>query len=114
MLVGFISAEPQWKLPRLLYFFNAFIGVELTYDVVLVSAVQQSESVIHIAILFSPLVGYYTLLSRLSWAIQRVLVNHQFCTVVCLGYSHPPASSVPPTMSPMVTIRLVLIFVFVL
>ena len=35
---------------HILNFFKIFIGVELIYNVVLVSGVQQSESVIHIHI----------------------------------------------------------------
>lgn len=38
-------------------FFLKFIGVQLTYDVALVSGVQAGESVMHISILFSHL-GY--------------------------------------------------------
>ena len=48
-----------------------FIGVELIYNVVLVSGVEQSELVmnINISILFSH-IGYYKLLSRFVCAIQ--------------------------------------------
>ena len=45
-------------------FFN-FIGVELIYNVVLVSGVQQSDSVIHIFILFQILFAF-----RLLWNIE--------------------------------------------
>ena len=57
----------------------------MIHNVVLVSGVQQSESVIRIDmfILF-PRVGYYKLLSRFSWAVEQVLVNHLFYTVVCV------------------------------
>ena len=49
----------------------------MTYDVVLASGVQQSESIIHtnISILFSH-TGYYKLLSRFRCTTQWVLVNH--------------------------------------
>ena len=51
-----------------------FIGVELIYNVVLVSGVQQSDSIIHIHIfilfrLFSH-IGYHRILSRVPCAIQ--------------------------------------------
>ena len=36
------------------------------------------------------------------------LVNHVFCTVVCMCCPHTPNSSLPPEVSPLVTIRLVL------
>ena len=47
------------------FFFLIFIGVELTYNVVLVSGIQQSESVIHIhiSILFQILFPYRSLQS---------------------------------------------------
>ena len=58
----------------LLFFFLIFIRVELIYNVVLVSAVQQSESVIHITIStlfrFFPHIGHYRVLSRVPCAIQ--------------------------------------------
>ena len=46
-------------------FFKNCIGVELPYsvEVVLVSGVQQSESVIHIFFLFSR-IGYYRILNK--------------------------------------------------
>lgn len=54
----------------ILFKFN-FIGVELAYSVVLVSGVQQHESVtrVNISIVFSH-VGYYIPLSRFSCALQ--------------------------------------------
>ena len=62
-----------------LSFFIIIIGVQLIYNVVLVSGVQQSESVIHInmSVLFSN-PGYYKLLSRFSCAIQQVLISLSF------------------------------------
>ena len=68
------------------------------YNVVLVSSVQQSESVIHIniSILFSHR-SYYKLL-RFSCAIKSILINYLFYTVVCMCYSHPPNSSLFPPL----------------
>ena len=43
------------------FFFSILIGVELLYNVVLVSAVQQSESVIHVYV--------YPLVRILKWVI---------------------------------------------
>ena len=54
----------------------------MIYSVVLVSAVQQSDSVIHIhiSILFQILfhIGYYRILSRGPCAIKEVLVDYLF------------------------------------
>ena len=81
---------------KLFSFFFCFVGVQLTYNIVLVSGIQQSQSVmyINISILFSH-ICYYKLLSRFSCAIQQVLINHLFYTVVCICYFHPPNSSTP-------------------
>ena len=55
-------------------FFYIFIGVELIYNALLVSAVQQIESVIHIRIStpfrFFSHIGHYSILSRVPCAIQ--------------------------------------------
>ena len=74
----------------------------MIYNVLLVSGVQQSESVMHINIsIFFSHIGFYTLLSRFSCAIQQVLVHHLFYTVVCMCFSHPPNFSLPSFISPM-------------
>ena len=75
-----------WGLIPIIYptFFKLnFIGVQLTYKVVLVSGVQQSKSVIHIHISIHSFSDsfptcYYTILSRLLCAIQLVLVTNPF------------------------------------
>ena len=62
-------------------FFWFFIGVQLIYNVVLVSAVQQSESVIYIYPLFFRFfshIGDYRVLSRVPCAIQQVLISYLF------------------------------------
>ena len=76
-----------WKYWRLLYiyFFKWIcIGVQLTYDV-LVSAVQHSESIIHMHIstpfqLLFHTRHYRVLMGRVPCAIQQVLVDHLFYT----------------------------------
>ena len=87
-----------------------FIGVELTHNVALVSGAQQSESAtcIHRSILVSH-VGGCKPSGRCSWAVQKVLANHPFYTVVRGSHSHPSIlpTTRPPMVSPMVTIRLV-------
>ena len=65
-----------------LFKFLFCIGLQLIYNVVLVSGVQQSDSVIHIHTLFfskffSHLV-YSRILSRVPCAIQQVLVGYLF------------------------------------
>ena len=57
---------------KVILFFN-YIGVKLTYNVVLVSGVKQSESVIYIYAFyfrFFSHTGYYRVLSRVHCAIQ--------------------------------------------
>ena len=56
-------------------------GVESIYNVVLVSGVQHSDSVIctHTCLFFSrffSIIGYYRVLSRVPCAIQQVLVDY--------------------------------------
>ena len=65
-----------------------FIGAYLIYSVVLVSGVQQSESIIpiNISILFS-YIGYYKQLSRFSWLYSRFLLNRFL--KLCLGVHIP-------------------------
>ena len=59
--------------------FYIFIGVQLIYSTVVVSGVQQSESVIHIPTLrFFSDIGHYRLLSRVPCAIQSVLISYLF------------------------------------
>ena len=51
------------------------------YNVVLASSVQQSESVIHIStflVRFFFHIGYYRVLSRISCAIQQVLISYLY------------------------------------
>ena len=58
-----------------------FIGVELISSVVLVSGVQQSESVIHThtsTLRFFSHVGHYRVLHRVPCAIQQILFSYLF------------------------------------
>ena len=59
---------PIYKLPSFFFLF----GVQLIYNVVLVSGVQQSESVIHLSTLFRFLscIGHYRALSRFPCVIK--------------------------------------------
>ena len=70
-----------------------FTGVELIYNVVLLSAIQHSESVIYMCVcvcvcvcvckkhsffkLFSH-IGHYRVLSRVPYALQYVLISNLF------------------------------------
>ena len=108
-----LSSSPSiLHLPSPFLKFN-FIVVELLYNVVLVSGVQQSESVIYvnISILFSHL-DHYKQLSRFSCAILQVPVNHLFYTVACMCYSHLSNSSLLSVVSFKVTTKLVFPFFF--
>ena len=53
-------------------------------------------------------IGYYKILSKFSCAIQYVLINHLFYTVMCICDFYPSNSSLLTMVAPMVTIRLVL------
>ena len=59
---------------KLFYYilFLIFIAVQLTYNVMLNSGIQQSKSVIHESILFHifPYIGYHRILSKVPYAIQ--------------------------------------------
>ena len=64
-----------WALHYLSAFFKLiFIGVQLIYNVELVSAIQQSESFIHTDVStifrFYSHIGHYRILSRVPCAIQ--------------------------------------------
>ena len=58
-----------------------FIGPQLIYNVILISVVQQGESVIHIHIStlgFFSHKGHYGVLSQVACAIQQVLISGLF------------------------------------
>ena len=66
-------------------FLFVLIEVQVVYNVVLVSGVQQSDSVIHIFFFtFFSLISYYKILSRVPCAIQQVLLVIYFIYVVCI------------------------------
>ena len=83
-------------------FKKVFIGVQLIYNVALVSSVQQSESVIHIHISlffrFFSHIGHYRVLSRVPCAIQQVLISYLFYIQQCV-YVHPNLPIYPPIPS---------------
>ena len=78
--------------------------VELIYNVVLVSGVQQSDSVIHECIYifffrFFSIIGYYKILRTVPCALQQVLVVYLFYIQSCVSVNpklliypspHPP------------------------
>ena len=55
--------------------------VWLIYNVVLVSSVQQRDSVIRIT--YSFFIVYYRILNLVPWAIQQVLVVYLFYIFTC-------------------------------
>ena len=73
-----LSCDSFSDFPYFCFFFKYFIGVSLIFNVVLVSAVQQSESVLHIHISlflrFFTHLGHYRVLSRVPYATQQVLL----------------------------------------
>ena len=75
---------------------KTFVGVQLLYDVVLVSTVQQSKSAICIHILpaphffgFSSHLGHHRALRRVLCATQSVLFSYLFYTQQCIYVSLP-------------------------
>ena len=58
-----------------------FIEVELIYNAVFISGVQNSDSVISLILFrFSSLIGYYKILSGVPCAIQQLLISYLFYT----------------------------------
>ena len=100
---------PQ-SLQESIFLKKFFIGLQLIYNVVLLSAVQQSESVIHTHISglfldFFSHIGHYRVLSRVPRAIQQVLISYLFYIQQC-EYVNPNLPIYPSHLSPLVTIRL--------
>ena len=82
----------------------------MTCNVVLVSGVWQSESVIHIhiSILF-PHIGCYKLLNRFPWRVLLIICFIQwYVYVIPILLIIPPLLPTPAMVFPMVTLRLVL------
>ena len=88
----------------------------MTYNVVLVLGIQQSESATCTHIYpfffrFFPHIGYHRVLNRFPWAISRSLLLTVLYIVLGIYQSQPPNPSLPaPTISPLVTISLILKF----
>ena len=68
--VGFFGGEGVFGVAE--FFFLIFIGVQLLYNVVLVSAIQQSESVYiyPLFVSFPSYLGHHRALSRVPCAVQ--------------------------------------------
>ena len=112
---GFTSKTSLWSLDLFSFFlfqFLCYIGVQLIYNVVLVSGVQQSDSVIYIYEIFRFFfhIGYYRLLCSVLSAIQQVLFvylfNIQLYVYVNLKPLIDPSPSTHTHLSPLVTIGL--------
>ena len=90
-------------LEQLLFFFKIFIEM-LINNVVLVSGVQQSDSVIHIHLYlfffrFFSIIGCYKILSIVPCAIQQVLIGYLFYIQQCV-YFNPKLLVYPSSPSP--------------
>ena len=82
------------------YLLKNYLGVQLIYNAVLVSGVQQSDSFIyiHISTLFqilSPYVGQYKVLSRIACSIQKFLISYLFCISFILPGMHRALKNFP-------------------
>ena len=82
------------------------IGISLTYTIMLVSAIQCSESVTHKSILFRffSCIDHYRVLSRVLCAIQQVLISYLF--YIWLRQCQSPNLSLPSPRHALVTISL--------
>ena len=98
-----------------------FIGVQLLYTAVSVSAVQQSESAvcIHISCIFkfSSHLGHQRAPSRVPCAVQQVLISYVFYTQQCIYVNpnlpiHPTLPSFPLGIHTFFSLRLCLYFCF--
>ena len=77
------------------------IGVQLFYNVVLVSTAEQNESAAHIHVFPSfwtsfPL-GHHRALNRAPWAIQCLLLSYPFCAQYQQCILINPSLPIPPT-----------------
>ena len=90
--------HPVTFLQQLLFFFN-FVTEQLIYSVVLVSAIQQSDSVIYILSIFI----YYRMLNMVPCAIQQDL----FCPFYILQFASANLRlPVHPSPLPLATLSL--------
>ena len=72
-----------------------FLKKKLLTHNVLVSSVEQSKSVIHTNISLFSHIGYYKLLSRFSYVLQYLQVNHS--VLYSIVYTlFPPSQFFPP------------------
>ena len=93
--IFFLLQIKKYKISLFSQFFKS--EVQLIYNVVLVSSVQQNDSVIHIYVAsqlarfffrFFSIIGYYKILSIVSCAIQQVLYVYLFYIQQCV-YVNP-------------------------
>ena len=103
----FLKVQYIWKSS----FFKKliFVGVQLLYNVVLVSTVQQNRSATYIYIYTLPFglpshSGHHSALSRVPCAIQYVLINYLFYTQYQQRICVNPDLPIPPT-SPLVSVH---------
>ena len=67
------------SLPIQPMFCSCLIEVYLLYDVVFISGIQHSDSVLYVFFFrFFSLIGYYKILSRVPCAMQQDLVGYPF------------------------------------
>ena len=67
------------SLPIQPVFCSCLIEVYLIYDVVFISGIQHSDSVLYVFFFrFFSLIGYYKILSRVPCAMQQDLVGYPF------------------------------------
>ena len=85
--------------------FFSFIEVRLVYGIVTISAVQQSDSVVHVhtSILLQILShrDYHRLLGRVPCAIQQVPISQSFCASQCAFANPRPTVHPSPLTCPL-------------
>ena len=103
-----VTCYPQDSYLFLSFLKNFFLGVQLIYSVVLVSAVQQSESYTHTHTYMHtpPLLRYFPIQVNTEYWVEfpvlysRSLLAIYLYTVVCMHQFQSPNLSLPPHPSP--------------
>ena len=90
------------EFPFLSFFLFNFIGVQQTYNVVLVSEVQQRNQLYIYPFLFRFFshIDYYSVLSSFPYAIQQVLITYLFYIWQCV-YVNPNCLIYPSSQFPL-------------
>ena len=81
------------------------IKVQLIYNIVLVSGVQQSDSVIHVFFRLFSIIGYYKTLNTVPVLYSKSLL---FIYLMYNSFFKPVLLLIPPPLSHLVTIKVII------